>query len=34
MGDYRLAEKAEAKLAEIYAYSLLNFGERQADAYI
>lgn len=33
MAGYRLSRKAERRLADIYAYSLLNFGERQADFY-
>lgn len=33
MAVYRLSAAAERKLAEIYAYSLLNFGEVQADDY-
>ena len=33
MAVYKLSAQAEAKLMDIYAYSLVNFGERQADAY-
>lgn len=33
MAVYRLAKAADAKLEQIYEYSLLTFGERQADAY-
>ena len=33
MAVYKLSLSAEAKLAEIYEYSLLTFGERQADKY-
>jgi toxin ParE1/3/4 len=33
MAGYRLSRKAEERLAEIYAYSLLTFGEAQADLY-
>lgn len=33
MPDYRLTAAAEADLSEIYSYTFLEFGERQADAY-
>ncbi len=33
MAAYKLSERAERDLAEIYAYSELNFGRYQADAY-
>jgi toxin ParE1/3/4 len=31
--DYRLTAAADADLSDIYAYTTLEFGERQADAY-
>ena len=34
MAAYNLSQTARAKLADIYEYSFLNFGEGQADAYI
>ncbi len=34
MAAYKLSRLARAKLADIYEYSFLNFGERQADAYL
>jgi toxin ParE1/3/4 len=33
MAVYKLSPQAEAKLVDIYEYSLRNFGERQADKY-
>ena len=33
MAAYKLSVDARNRLAEIYEYTLLNFGERQADAY-
>lgn len=33
MGVYRLTRAAETRLAQIYEYSLFNFGEIQADRY-
>ena len=33
MAVYRLAKTADIKLEQIYSYSLLTFGARQADAY-
>ncbi len=33
MAAYKLSREADRKLAEIYEYSLLNFGEAQADKY-
>lgn len=34
MASYRLSNKAEKELKEIYRYSLLNFGSHQADRYL
>ncbi len=34
MAAYNLSKAARAKIAGIYEYSLLTFGERQADAYL
>ena len=34
MADYSLSKIARAKISDIYEYSLLTFGERQADAYV
>lgn len=34
MAVYRLSRAAQFKLTEIYEYSLLNFGEQRADAYL
>jgi len=34
MAEYRLSLAARAKLAGIYEYSFLNFGELQADTYL
>ena len=33
MAVYKLSKAADIKLAQIYEYSLLNFGEEQADSY-
>ena len=33
MAVYRLSKSADIKLDQIYEYSLLTFGERQADLY-
>ena len=33
MARYRLSTTADAKIASIYEYSILKFGEAQADAY-
>ena len=33
MADYRLSERAEKDLSDIYDYSALNFGIYSADAY-
>jgi toxin ParE1/3/4 len=33
MARYRLSETADAKISAIYEYSLLQFGENQADRY-
>lgn len=33
MAVYKLSQQARNKLLDIYEYSLLNFGERQADTY-
>lgn len=33
MAGYRLSRAADASIAQIYEYSLLNFGEAVADAY-
>ena len=33
MAAYKLSQQARNKLLDIYEYSLLNFGERQADIY-
>jgi toxin ParE1/3/4 len=33
MADYRLSRAADASIAKIYEYSLLNFGEAVADDY-
>lgn len=33
MATYKLSERAENNLAEIYAYTEVNFGRYQADAY-
>ena len=32
--EARLSEQAESEILEIYAYSVLRFGEYQAEAYI
>jgi toxin ParE1/3/4 len=34
MGHFIFTKKAETDLIEIYRYSFLNYGERQADFYI
>ena len=34
MADYKLSQRAEAKLVEIYAFTENTFGRYQADAYI
>jgi len=34
MAVYKLSIPARNRLAEIYEYTLLNFGERQADTYL
>lgn len=34
MADYSLSRQARAKILEIYEYSFVNFGERQADIYL
>ncbi len=34
MAAYKLSRGVRAKLADIYEYSFLNFGEIKADAYI
>ena len=33
MARYRLSNLADQKIASIYEYSIVNFGETQADAY-
>ena len=33
MARYRLSNRADEKISEIYEYSLLQFGEAQADKY-
>lgn len=33
MASYKLAQRAESKLVEIYAFTEINFGRYQADAY-
>lgn len=33
MAVYSFSVQAKGRLVEIYEYSLINFGERQADAY-
>lgn len=33
MTGYRLSDEADRRLAEIYRYSLVTFGEAQADKY-
>jgi toxin ParE1/3/4 len=34
MADYSLSRIARTKISHIYEYSLLTFGERQADIYV
>lgn len=33
MGVYKLSNNAADKLSDIYEYTILNFGEEQADKY-